>query len=359
MRKILNNKFLRLLTTVVFAIVIYLLFSVLPAAVMGENFADIADEVSIMLALTIVEALLLQLLGDVLNSDKWNSGFLGLLKRILFTVLAVLGVIVGIALTWSDIGSNIGVFATALARTSSFACPLLCAAWLVASSKGMSAKTAPFYMPAAMVASFLLGILFACIGSSSASKQTANVIITLIDIALLVAMIVWRIKVGAEFSDYQATASESFNTPRTTTKSSSVKTAQSDSDKYYKFQTDLDRALRLITAGADGIFLSDGSELLISNKVNFFGKHALFTLSVDSDFPDGSNPKVLEEAQKEYVRIANDIKTAAETELTKLKKKYALDDYEYRIEVSLDEKYSGGLTIDDLIAETERRNRRK
>lgn len=356
MRKILNNKFLRLLTTVVFAIVIYLLFSVLPAAVMGENFADIADEVSIMLALTIVEALLLQLLGDVLNSDKWNSGFLGLLKRILFTALTVLGVIVGIALTWSDIGSNIGVFATALARTSSFVCPLLCAAWLVASSKGMSAKTAPFYMPAAVVASFLLGLAFAFMGSAN---QTANIIITLVDIALLVAMIVWRIKVGAEFSDYQATASESFNTPRTTTKSSSVKTAQSDSDKYYKFKTDLDRALRLITAGADGIFLSDGSELLISNKVNFFGKHALFTLSVDSDFPDGSNPKVLEEAQKEYVRIANDIKTAAETELTKLKKKYALDDYEYRIEVSLDEKYSGGLTIDDLIAETERRNRRK
>lgn len=356
MRKILNNKFLRLLTTVVFAIVIYLLFSVLPATVMGENFADIADEVSIMLALTIVEALLLQLLGDVLNSDKWNSGFWGLLKRILFTALTVLGVIVGIALTWSDTGSNIGVFATALARTSSFVCPLLCAAWLVASSKGMSAKTAPFYMPAAMVASFLLGILFAFIGSAN---QTANIIITLIDIALLVAMIVWRIKVGAEFSDYQATASESFNTPRTTTKSSSVKTAQSDSDKYYKFKTELDRALRLITAGADGIFLSDGSELLISNKVNFFGKHALFTLNVDSDFPDGSNPKVLEEAQKEYVFIANTVKTEAETELTKLKKKYALDDYEYRIEVSLDEKYSGGLTIDDLIAETERRNRRK
>ena len=356
MRKILNNKFLRLLTTVVFAIVIYLLFSVLPAAVMGENFADIADEVSIMLAFTIVEALLLQLLGDVLNSDKWNGGFLGLLKRILFTALTVLGVIVGIALTWSDIGSNIGVFATALARTSSFVCPLLCAAWLVASSKGMSAKTAPFYMPAAILASFLLGLAFAFMGSSN---QTANIIITLVDIALLVAMIVWRIKVGAEFSDYQATSSASFNTTRTAKKSSSTQTAQSDSDKYYKFKTDLDRALRLIAAGADGIFLSDGSELLISNKVNFFGKHALFTLSVDSDFPDGSNTKVLEEAQKEYVRIANDIKTKAETELTKLKKKYALDDYEYRIEVSLDEKYSGGLTIDDLIAETERRNRRK
>lgn len=358
MRKILNNKFLRLLTTVVFAIVIYLLFSVLPAAAMGENFADIADEISVMLALTIVEALLLQLLGDVLNGDKWNSGFLGLLKRILFTVLAVLGVIVGIALTWSDIGSNIGVFATALARTSSFVCPLLCAAWLVASSKGMSAKTAPFYFPAAMVASFLLGILFACVGSA-ASKQTTNVIITLVDIALLVAMIVWRIKVGAEFSDYQATSSASFNTARAAKKSSSTQTAQSDSDKYYKFKTDLDRALRLITAGSDGIFLSDGSELLISTKVNFFGKHALFTLNVDSDFPDGSNPKVLEEAQKEYVFIANTVKTEAETELAKLKKKYALDDYEYRIEVSLDEKYSGGLTIDDLIAETERRNRRK
>ena len=57
--------------------------------------------------------------------------------------------------------------------------------------------------------------------------------------------------------------------------------------------------------------------------------------------------------------IANTVKTEAETQLAKLKKKYAPDDYEYRIEVSLDEKYSGGLTIDDLIAETERRNRRK
>ncbi len=202
MRKMLSSKGLRFVTTLIFIIVMYLLFILLPRLVMGERYAYV-DISSLTLFLTVIATIVLQLLGDVLNFNNTDHGFLAVVKRVVFDVVAVLSVCFALALSLSsqaEEGANLNLFETALMNTRTFVLPTLCLLWLIATTKGFRLAAIPFLFPASMAGGYLLSLIFSALFRSMPANKSGFTF-ALFALLFLVVMIIWRIKAGAAFSN--------------------------------------------------------------------------------------------------------------------------------------------------------------
>ena len=198
----LRNRGLRLVSTIVLFIVLYLLCVTLPSAVVPD-FRIVNQNVQLTLILLFAVTLILQILGDILNFSWANDGIVALIKRIIFDALAIGCCIVGVAVSLGNgLNEEPGFLSSAFQYAAVFSAPVLAFLYLIATTEDFPLESVPFYMPASFVGTFILGLIASAIFGGYSLSDTSGTIRALLILAIFIAMIIWRIKVGGAFSEF-------------------------------------------------------------------------------------------------------------------------------------------------------------
>lgn len=356
----LSNRFTRLVATVIVdAIMLGLL-----ALLMYGTSLECVDDFSGCAVLILALCGLHQLFGDVFAIKLFDNKFFVSIKRIVFYAAAFLLTLLFSVLFFQNLEYDVWKDLSFIERTFfvayGWATPLALVCCVVGNTL-LDEQWIPFYAPASIVASFLVGLLFAALG------ETVAKFALIIGLIALVVGLIFYIKCGgkiymteSEIEDllYVPDSATQGGSSRSSSRGSSYSSSRSSGSSYsgssYSSSSSDNRK-------SDGVFLNDfsismhsianysgcsvslcyGAEMQVQVYDSIMSHSVEFTLSVVIDIgnctaqSEGDMRDIANDRDKELQRIVNEIASDAEDVLAKMREKYTDYDGSMRINVKV------------------------
>lgn len=351
----LSNRFTRLVATVIVDAIMLGLVALLMYGTSLECVDDFSGCAVLILALCGLH----QLFGDVFAIKLFDNKFFVSIKRIVFYAAAFLLTLLFSVLFFQNLEYDVWKDLSFIERTFfvayGWATPLAIVCCVVGNTL-LDEQWIPFYAPASIVASFLVGLLFAALG------ETVAKFALIIGLIALVVGLIFYIKCGgkiymteSEIEDllYVPDSATQGGSSRSSSRGSSYSSSRSSGSSYSSSSSD--------NRKSDSVFFSDFSTRMHSI-ANYSGctvdlpygasmnvqvhesilLHSVeFTVSVVINIENctaqnqGDMRDIANDRDKELQRIVNEIASDAEDVLSEMREKYTDYDGSMRINVKV------------------------
>lgn len=203
----LKNRFIRLLTSILITVALFLLVVYVLCAfvqpVEGSTNNDMKGNFGLLILIPCAVGLVYQILCDIFNF-RILCGALGTwIKNVIFFLLTAASAIFQMVCLYSWAGTDF--YTNFLMAGLSLSSTLTGLAFMIATSSDYDPKCLPFLTPISIGAGLLLGLIYAGIATIKKVQMNADLLTAvgiLFSLAILVVMIIWKIKVDGPFTDF-------------------------------------------------------------------------------------------------------------------------------------------------------------
>lgn len=265
----LKNRFMRLLTSVLITIVLFLLVvfvlcAFVPPLEEGSSDADMKTALGFLILVPCVVGLVYQILCDVLNTRILCGAIGTWIKNVIFFILTAASVVLQIMVMigWSGTHFYTNMLTAGIGLSST----LTGLAFMIATSSDYDPECLPFLVLISVGAGLVLGLIYAGIATIK-NVQTNHDLLAgigvLFSLAILVVMIIWKIRVDGPFTDFGYADGDYSKTGSFLHDGRSKEGGQGEDNRIGKgASNELDRAMRSVASDFCGTFSAGRGDYL-------------------------------------------------------------------------------------------------
>lgn len=203
----LRNRFMRFLTSILITIALFLLVVFVLCAFLppykDSNSTDMKASLGFLILVPCAVGLVYQLLCDVLNIRILCGAIGTWIKNVVFFVLTAASAVlqIGCMIAWS----STNFYSNTLVSGISLSSTLTGLAFMIATSSDYDPKYLPFLTPISVGAGLILGLIYAGVATIKQVQMNEDLLMVvgiLFSLAILVVMVIWKIKVDGPFTDF-------------------------------------------------------------------------------------------------------------------------------------------------------------
>ncbi len=276
----LKNRFMRLLTSILIMVVllllaVFVLGMFVPPTEQGRPNNEAKLYLGILILVPCVVGLIYQILCDILNTRVLCGAIGTWIKNVIFFILTAASAALQIVslVGWAT-SSDANFYTNTLIAGFSFSSTLTGLAFMIATSSDYDPECLPFLTPISIGAGLVLGLIYAGIATIKQVQTNHDLLAgigVLFSLAILVVMIIWKIRVDGPFTDFGYADGDYAKTGSFLHDGRSKDGGQGSDNRMGKgAANELDRAMRSIASDFCGTF-SAGCGDYLTMKTSYNG----------------------------------------------------------------------------------------